>query len=425
MLHYKVIEIFTSEEERWGGKQLYTAIVQRVNDLKIAARCIVTRGIEGSYENGEIATGRLEVLSYKMPVRITIILPAAECDTVLPLLEEMVTEGIIATRDVQVVSHKTRGRLLPRNTRVREVMSKNPKRVTTTTPVDEVARLLLSSTPTLVPVVDEKDRPVGVITQGDLIYKAGMPVRLGLLAEAGRKEVGEILEALAPRKAREVMAQPAVTIEECGLVTEAVELMLNKNVKRLPVVDRAGKLIGILSRTDIFRAVLSVCPDWGAFQEKSIRVEGLHFVSDIMRLNISTVLPDTPVEEVIRIIGCNDIQLVCVVDKEGFFKGLISDHDLLFAFSERHPGIWDYFVSRIPFTERGRRHKELRNHLRARTAAEVMNTGIVTVREDTSIEEAICFILEKKIKRLPILDSEGRFKGMINRDSLLRAIFAR
>ena len=44
MLQYKVIEIFTSEEARWQGKQLHTAVVQSVNDLKIAARCIVTRG---------------------------------------------------------------------------------------------------------------------------------------------------------------------------------------------------------------------------------------------------------------------------------------------------------------------------------------------------------------------------------------------
>ena len=76
--------------------------------MKLAARCMVTRGIEGSYENGEIATGRIEVLSYNMPVRITIIIPAVELEAVLSKVEEMVTEGIVAVRDVQVVAHKTR-----------------------------------------------------------------------------------------------------------------------------------------------------------------------------------------------------------------------------------------------------------------------------------------------------------------------------
>jgi CBS domain-containing protein len=251
-----------------------------------------------------------------------------------------------------------------------------------------------------------------------------MPVRLGLLAVADREKTGAILDALAPKQATEIMTQPAVIIEQDKLVTQAVELMLKRKVKRLPVVDKAGKLIGILSRVDVFRAVMSVCPDWGAFQERSIRVEGLHYVADIMRRDTHTVRPDTPVEEVMRVIACNDIQRVCVVDEDGFFKGLISDRDLLVAFSDRHPGMWDYFANKIPFTERGRRQKELRNHLRAKTAGEVMNTSIVTVREDTTIEEAICFMLEKMIKRLPVLDSEGRFKGMISRDSLLRTIFA-
>jgi CBS domain-containing protein len=125
-----------------------------------------------------------------------------------------------------------------------------------------------------------------------------------------------------------------------------------------------------------------------------------------------------------RIIDSNDIQRVTVVDKEGHFLGLISDRDLLATFSPEHPeGIWDYFISKIPFTERGRRHRELREHLRARTAAEVMNINIVTVREDSPIDEAIRLMTEQALKRLPVLDSEGKFKGMISRDSLLRTGF--
>ncbi len=65
------------------GAPSHDAIVQFVHDLKIAARCLVTRGIEGSYESGEIATGRLEVLSYNMPVRITIVVPAVESERIL------------------------------------------------------------------------------------------------------------------------------------------------------------------------------------------------------------------------------------------------------------------------------------------------------------------------------------------------------
>ena len=114
--------------------------------------------------------------------------------------------------------------------------------------------------------------------------------------------------------------------------------MLQKQVKRLPVVDADGKLVGNLSRVDVFHTILRECPDWQAFQKQKITVENLRFVSDIMRRDTTTVLPDTPVEEVIRLIDCGDIQRVCVVDQEGNFLGLISDRDLLMAFADRHPG---------------------------------------------------------------------------------------
>ncbi len=425
MLQYKLIDIFTSEGARWDGRPLSDAIVQYVRDLKIAARTLVTRATQGSYESGEISTGRIEVLSYNIPVRITIVIPGSELERILPKMEEMVEDGIVTVQDLNVVSHRTRGNLIPGHTRVCDIMTRDPKKVGLSTPLDEAARLLLSSAFTGLPVVDEDNRPVGVIAQGDLIYKANMPMRIGLLAESDQQKLAAVLESLAPKRAGEIMTKPAVIIDQDRLVTDAVKLMLEKGVKRLPVVDRTGKLTGILSRVDVFRTIMRECPRWMAFQDQGIVVDNLRFASDIMRSRSTyTVLPETPVEEVMRIIGCNDIQRVCVLDGEGHFLGLISDRDLLVAFSNRHPGILDYFMSKVPFSERGRKHRELRDHLRAGTASEIMNTSIVTVREDTPVEDALRLMLERAIKRLPVLDAEGKFKGMISRDSLLRKGFA-
>jgi CBS domain-containing protein len=419
MQQYKKIEIFTSEEARWEGGPLYAAIVQFVHDLRIAARCLVTRGIEGSYESGEIATGRLEVLSYNMPVRVTIVAPASESEKILSKAAAMVKDGIVTVQDLNVFSYRTHGLLIPKDSRARDIMTPSPKKVNLDSPLDEVALLLLSSTFTGLPVVDGENRPIGVISQGDLIYKAGMPMRLGLLAESDRGKVSPVLEALAARKASEVMTQPAVTIEQDKLVTDAVNLMLKRQVKRLPVVDTDGRLVGILSRVDVFHTILRECPDWQAFQKQEIAVE-LRTVADIMRPDTPTVFPETRVEEVIRLIDCNNIQRVCVVDKDRYFLGLISDRDLLGAFADRSSGIWDYFMKKISSTEQGL----LGEDLRKKTAGEVMNTNIVTVKEDAPINEAIRLMLERAIKRLPVVDSQGKFKGIVNRDALLRAGFA-
>jgi len=424
MLQYKVIEIFTSEKVRWKGRPLNEAVVQYVHDLKIAARCLVTRAVDGCYESGEVATGRLEVLSYNMPLRIAIVLPAAEIERVLPEVEAMVEDGIVAVHHLDVVSHKTRKQLVPSQIKVRNIMAPDPRKVSLTTPLDQVVRLLLSSIFTGVPVVDDADRPAGVITQGDLIYKGKMPMRLGLLAESGSEKLDAVLAALAAKSAEEVMTSPVIAIGQDQIVKDAVDLMLSKGVKRLPVVDDKGKLTGMLSRLDIFRTIMQASPDWDAFKQQNITVGDVCTVSDIMRRDTHAVLPETPVDEIIRMIDSNDIQRVTVVDKAGHFLGLISDRDLLVAFSPDFPdAIWDQFLSLVPFSERGKRHREFKERLRAKTAGEVMNADIVTVDETTLIDAAIALMTQKGLKRLPVLDSEGKFKGMISRDSLLRTGF--
>jgi CBS domain-containing protein len=196
--------------------------------------------------------------------------------------------------------------------------------------------------------------------------------------------------------------------------------MLKKQVKRLPVVDEDGKLVGILSRQDVFHTILRECPDWQAFRQQKIAVDNLRSVADIMRRDTQAVLPDTPVAEVLRLIDRDDIQRVCVVDQEGHLLGVISDMDLLSAFSRHSPGIWDFFVSKLSSSERGR----LGPDLEGKTAGQVMKTDMVTIQEDAPIDEAIRLMLHHALERLPAVDAQGKFKGMISRDALLRTGFA-
>jgi len=298
-------------------------------------------------------------------------------------------------------------------------MTPNPKSVTISTLVSDVVRLLLSSNFTGVPVVADRYQPVGVISQGDLIYKGGMPVRIGLLAESGNDNLNALLEPLSAKKAEEIMS-PAVCIREDESVTEAVNIMLKRGLKRLPVTNEKGKLTGILSRMDIFRTITDQSPDWNKIRQQNILVGNLKYVSDIMRRDIHTVLPDTPVEEVLHIISSNDIQRVAVVNKDGVFLGMISDRNLLTAFSEKREGIWNYIAVKLPFGE-GSNRESL--DMKLKTAAEVMKTNPITIPETATIDEGIRIMTEKGIKRLPVLDAEGKFKGMISRESLLWAGF--
>lgn len=424
MLNYKGIEIFTSEAARYKKKPLVDAVVEYIRGLKIAARCMVTRGIAGCYESGEVATGRLEILSLNLPIRIYIVLPALESERVLNGLNGMLGDGLVALHDLNVLSHRANNAFFPRQLMVRDVMTSEPRRIEADTLLSDVVQLLLPSVFTGLPVVDEHDRPIGVVTQGDLIRKGGMPLRLGLLAESDEGRRDAVLAQLAERRAAEVMTAPAITVAEDRPLTEAVELMLSRRVKRLPVVDRSGCLTGMLSRLDIFRTVMREAPDWNSFRAQKIEVDHLKRVGDILRRDTQTVSAETPLDEVVRMIDRNDLQRVAVLDARGKLLGLISDRDLLRYFKPEQEGIWGLLAKvKQTFKEDACLAGDLQRCLAETKAGDVMTTDLATVREEMLIEEVIALMIDKELKRLPVVDAEGRFKGMISRDSLLRTGF--
>jgi CBS domain-containing protein len=419
-LNYRLITIYTAEEVRSHGRPLLDVVVDYVKSLKIAARCFVARAMAGCYETGEIASQSLLTISYNMPIKIDIVLPAAETETVLKALEELVPDGIVAVHDMDVRAYKTRQALIPKQIKVRDIMTPEPQCVSPDTPVADVVRLLLSASFTSVPVIDPAGRPLGIVTQGDLVYRAGMPLRLGLLAESAPGRKDNALAALADQRAEAIMTRPVVVITEDQRLSEAVDLMLRKEVKRLPVVNENGLLTGMLSRVDVFRTITRETPDWEAFRQRDVQVDNLRYVSDIMRRDSQTVTPDTPVEDVIRIIDTDDIQRVAVVASDGHFLGMISDRDLLAAFAGKGHGFWDYLSCRLNFKTSHECSRELRKTLREKTAGEVMKTDLIIVGESTRIDEAIRIMVDKRLKRLPVVDAEGRFRGMVSRESVLK-----
>ena len=418
-LDYKVIEIFTSEEVHWHGKPLYEAIVEYIRGMKIAARCIVSRGIAGCYENGDVATTKILDLSFNMPLKIEIILPAGELDLVLPTIEEMVIDGIVVVEEMEIRSHKSYKRFLPRHVKIRDAMTPSPKAVKPDTPIKEIIRLLLSSPFKSVPVVDSGGHVLGIITQNDLMAKGNMPMRLGLM---NKLNMESSLTNLPQKTARDVMTRPAIVVKEEQYLPEAVKLMLKYNLKRLPVVNEKNELTGMLSRVDIFRTITNHAPDWQSWKENKVAVNNLQYVRDIMQRDFQSVNPETSINKVIEAIYNNNVQRIAVVDKDNKFLGLIADYDLLPVISEHPLGIWDFFISKIPFMEAGRKFREISDKTKAKTAGELMKKDIITVREDAALEEAIKLMLDKGLKRLPVIDNEGKFKGMINRDAILRVV---
>lgn len=419
-MEYSIICVFTSEEARWEGKPLAEAITRLLQTSQLAARCLVTRAIAGSYENGDMATQRIEVLSYNMPLKIEIILPATEVDDILPRISGMVSEGIVGLSPMRVVSHQVKHHLVPRHLKVRDVMTPHPRTAHPTTPISRVLEMLLSADFTGLPIVDDAGRPLGIITDGDLVYRAGIPIRVRLMAQFTRDAVDSLMKSLATKLANEVMTTPVVTIKQDQFLFEAVDVMLKGGLRRLPVVDNSGILVGILSRIDIFNAISQETPSTKKMIGNGVSVGELHRAGDAMRKDTPTVSPRTPLDQVIKLLGNSAIERVAVVDDQGKLVGLISDHAMLNAFSEHKDGVWDYLMRKLSSREIGERHRGLIRRYRSTMAGQIMEIDFPSVGEDTPLDDAVRIMTEKHLKRLPVLDGQGHLLGMLRREALLR-----
>lgn len=103
----KLLRIFIGENDTWHGKPLYQAIVERVREEGLAGATVL-RGVEGFGASSRIHTARILRLSEDLPVVIEIVDTAEQIDRVLPILDEMVTEGMVTTEPVHIVAYRSR-----------------------------------------------------------------------------------------------------------------------------------------------------------------------------------------------------------------------------------------------------------------------------------------------------------------------------
>src|SRR5207244_7347648 len=100
----KLVRIYIGEADNWHGQALYNAIVERARKEGLAG-ATVTRGIEGFGANSRIHTASILRLSEDLPIKIEIVDLVDRIARFLPLLDDMVTEGLITVQDCEIVKY--------------------------------------------------------------------------------------------------------------------------------------------------------------------------------------------------------------------------------------------------------------------------------------------------------------------------------
>ncbi len=101
----KLLRIFVGESDRWHGKPLYQAIVERVRKEGLAGATVI-RGIEGFGADSRLHTARILRLSEDLPIVVEIVDSAEQIERILPVLDEMVGEGMVTVERVEVIAYR-------------------------------------------------------------------------------------------------------------------------------------------------------------------------------------------------------------------------------------------------------------------------------------------------------------------------------
>ncbi|MET0892950.1 MAG: CBS domain-containing protein, partial [Pseudoxanthomonas sp.] len=117
---------------------------------------------------------------------------------------------------------------------VQSVMTSNPASCTTSTPLRDVAQMMVTHDCGQIPVVDDAGAPVGVITDRDITVR---------MVASGRDTLAGC--------ASDAMSSPAQTVRVDSPLKDAVCLMEASRIRRIPVVDASGKLAGMVSLADL------------------------------------------------------------------------------------------------------------------------------------------------------------------------------
>jgi len=409
----KQVTIFVGETDQYHHQPLYMAIIEMLR-REGCSGATATRGVAGFGASALIHTAAILRLSFDQPIMITLVDRAERIERILEPLREMAPSALIVIQDVEVVQSGAPFKEGLPDVKVEEVMRREVATVHPDSPITQVVELLLGKDFTAVPVVDNDGKVVGMVSDNDLLTRGGMSVTISLKKATDLDYVRELHDSLEnpERKVSEVMTPEVVTVAPDMVLGRAARLMVEKHLKRLPVVDTDGKLVGILGRLDVLNTIAAVhLPEW---HPEARSASARATVDDVMTRDVPSVHESATVEEVFELLVSSAHKRVLVIDDKRRVVGIIADSDLISKVSrETWPGLMEILVSKVPIERVSGTARKHIQKLRARFARELMTRDVITVREKMPVASALALSAEKRVKRLPVVDAEGELVGIV------------
>jgi CBS domain-containing protein len=273
---------------------------------------------------------------------------------------------------------------------VDEIMTKNVIACAPADTISDVQKLMVKNNINRVMVTAAENKPVGIITQKDIV---GF-----LLLDKSRRGIEEI-------KAEEVMSKNLITVKPTTSIPDVARIMIRKKISSLPVIDDQGKLSGIVTKSDINTY----------FAYKGSKT---HKVQDFMTPKPVTVKPSQPTFVAVYLMAEHSISRVVVVDKEKKPVGIITLSDVTMMTNLLKPA--RVLAEGKPLLVKEYFMQPKSVHLL--TAGDIMTAHPIVVKKDADLTTAARLMTRRSISGLPVIDNTGKLVGIVTLSDITRAV---
>lgn len=260
-----------------------------------------------------------------------------------------------------------------------------------------------------VPVTDNRQQVVGLVTDRDLA-RSGINMTLSLLRQMTPQERLDVMAVLEREPVQTIMTQPVITIHAKDNMQRASEIFARHKLKRLPVVDDQGRLVGMITRSDLLREL--------AFASSSNLTRQLHShqtLQDIPLQPAVTVATTSSLADAIQAMRAAGQTRVVATDRDNSVVGILTLTDLMTHVPDSERLILlALLAGRATTSDLDADQLEL-----SQSVADVMTAPVITVGVERTPGEALQILLEQRIKRLPVVDSRGKLLGLVGRAAIL------
>jgi len=145
----------------------------------------------------------------------------------------------------------------------KDIMSKKVITIGKNDTIEKLSELLVNNKISGVPVVDENNKMVGIVSEADIIVQDAdlhfpryFKLLDGIIYLESLNKFKRNLEKHLAIKVGDIMTQKVKTVNENTPINEIADLMLDSRVNRVPVMDKSNNLVGIITRADIVKSMV-------------------------------------------------------------------------------------------------------------------------------------------------------------------------